>query len=95
MVFVFFFPLEGTSRGGGGGWGTANQKYTNVIQPSTFKSNTWGGSRDHGRGFFGSSDFGSSGSSSRSADFSQNRFSALMNSQNIADGYKDEEERLL
>lgn len=92
---VCFFPLEGTSRGGGGGWGTANQKYTNVIQPSTFKSNTWGGSRDHGRGFFGSSDFGSSGGSSRSADFSQNRFSALMNSQNIADGYKDEEERLL
>ncbi|XP_074999698.1 nucleoporin NUP42 isoform X3 [Calonectris borealis] len=86
---------QGTSRGGGGGWGTANQRYTNVIQPSTFKSNTWGGSRDHGRGFFGSSDFGSSVGSSRSADFSQNRFSALMNSQNIADGYKDEEERLL
>ncbi|NXJ61458.1 NUPL2 protein, partial [Rostratula benghalensis] len=90
----------GTSRGGGGGsgstWSTANQRYTNVIQPSTFKSNTWGGSRDQGRGFFGSSDFGSSGSgSSRNADFSQNRFSALMNNQNIADGYKDEEGRLL
>ncbi|NXK13249.1 NUPL2 protein, partial [Herpetotheres cachinnans] len=80
--------------GGGGGWGTTNQRYTSVIQPSTFKSNAWGGSRDHGRGFFGSSDFGS-GSSSRNTDFSQNRFSALMNSQNIADGYKDEEERLL
>ncbi|NXV27730.1 NUPL2 protein, partial [Rissa tridactyla] len=88
---------QGTSRGGGGGnaWGTANQRYTNVIQPSTFKSNAWGGSRDHGRGFFGSSDFGSSGGGSRNADFSQNRFSALMSSQNIADGYKDEEERLL
>ncbi|NXT27829.1 NUPL2 protein, partial [Syrrhaptes paradoxus] len=80
---------------GGGGWGTANQRYTNVIQPSTFKSNTWGGSRDHGRGFFGSSDFGSSGDSSRNADISQNRFSPLMTSQNIADGYKGEEERLL
>ncbi|NXL48683.1 NUPL2 protein, partial [Podilymbus podiceps] len=80
---------------GGGGWGTTNQRYTNVIQPSTFKSNTWGGSRDRGREIFGSSDFGSSGSISRSTDFSQNRFSALMNSQNIADGYKDEEERLL
>ncbi|KFZ63034.1 Nucleoporin-like 2, partial [Podiceps cristatus] len=79
----------------GGGWGTTNQRYSNVIQPSTFKSNTWGGSRDRGREFFGSSDFGSSGSISRSTDFSQNRFSALMNSQNIADGYKDEEERLL
>ncbi|XP_009706678.1 PREDICTED: nucleoporin-like protein 2, partial [Cariama cristata] len=81
--------------GGGGGWITTNQRYTNVIQPSTFKSNTWGGSRDHGRGIFGSSDFGSSGGSSRNADFSQNRFSALINSQNIADGYNDEEERLL
>ncbi|XP_065485115.1 nucleoporin NUP42 [Caloenas nicobarica] len=86
---------QGTNRGGGGGWDTANQRYTNVVQPSTFKSNTWGGSRDHGRGFFSSSDSGSSGGSSRNADFSQNRFSALMNSQNIADGYKDEEERLL
>ncbi|NWY56720.1 NUPL2 protein, partial [Chionis minor] len=88
----------GPSAGGGGGggtWGTTNPRYTNVIQPSTFKSNTWGGSRDHGRGFFGSPDFGSSGGSSRNADFSQNRFSALMNNQNVADGYKDEEERLL
>ncbi|NXT46753.1 NUPL2 protein, partial [Pluvianellus socialis] len=81
--------------GGGGTWGTTNPRYTNVIQPSTFKSNTWGGSRDHGRGFFGSPDFGSSGGSSRNADFSQNRFSALMNNQNVADGCKDEEERLL
>ncbi|NWI53547.1 NUPL2 protein, partial [Calyptomena viridis] len=78
-----------------GGWGTSNQRYSNVIQPSTFKSDTWGGSRDHGRGFFGSSDFGSSGGSSRNADFSQNRFSALVNSQSVADGSKDEEERLL
>ncbi|NXX86690.1 NUPL2 protein, partial [Urocolius indicus] len=85
----------GTSRGGGGGWSSADQRYNNVIRPSTFKSNTWGGSRDHGKGVFGSSDFGSSGGSSRNADFSQNRFSALMNSQNTADGYKDEEERLL
>ncbi|KAM6338496.1 nucleoporin NUP42 isoform 5-T5 [Podargus strigoides] len=87
---------QGPSGGGrGGGWGTGNQKYTNVIQPSTFKSNTWGGSRDHGRGFFDSSDFGLSGSSSRKADSSQNRFSALLNSQNVADGCKDEEERLI
>ncbi|KFP35016.1 Nucleoporin-like 2, partial [Chlamydotis macqueenii] len=79
----------------GGGWGTANQTYANVSQPSAFKSNAWGGSRDHGRGLFGSSDSGSSSGSSRNADFSQNRFSALMNSQNSADGYKNEEERLL
>ncbi|NXO07121.1 NUPL2 protein, partial [Oriolus oriolus] len=81
--------------GGGGGWGTSNQRYSSVIQPSSFKSDTWGGSRDHGRGFFGSSDFGSSGGSSRSADFSQNRFSALASNQSVADGSKDEEERLL
>ncbi|NXU10550.1 NUPL2 protein, partial [Pardalotus punctatus] len=80
--------------GRGGGWGTSNQRHSNVIQPSTFKSDTWGGSRDHGRGFFCSSDFGSSGSS-RNADFSQNRFSALANSQSVSDGSKDEEERLL
>ncbi|NXP02222.1 NUPL2 protein, partial [Thinocorus orbignyianus] len=88
---------QGTSRGGGGStWSPANQRYSNVIQPSTFKSNTWGGSRDQGRGFFGSSDFGSSGGGgSRNADFSQNRFSALMNNQNIVDGYKSEEDRLL
>ncbi|NXD50529.1 NUPL2 protein, partial [Corvus moneduloides] len=80
---------------GGGGWGTSNQRYSNVIQPSSFKSDTWGGSRDHGSGFFGSSDFGSSGGSSRNTDFSQNRFSALASSQSVADGSKDEEERLL
>ncbi|NWY72240.1 NUPL2 protein, partial [Erithacus rubecula] len=83
------------AHGGGGGWGASNQRYSNVIQPSSFKSDTWGGSRDHGRGFFGSSDFGSSGGSSRNADFSQNRFSALASSQSAADGSKDEEERLL
>uniref|UniRef100_A0A8C5X5B0 Nucleoporin NUP42 n=1 Tax=Malurus cyaneus samueli TaxID=2593467 RepID=A0A8C5X5B0_9PASS len=91
-------PRGGAGRPGAprgrGGWGTSNQRYSNVIQPSTFKSDTWGGSRDHGRGFFGSSDFGSSGSS-RNADFSQNRFSALASSQSVADGSKDEEERLL
>ncbi|XP_010137404.1 PREDICTED: nucleoporin-like protein 2, partial [Buceros rhinoceros silvestris] len=90
----FSFPMEGASRGGGG-WSTTNQRYTNVIQPSTLKSSMWGGSRDDGRGFFGSSDFGSTGSSSRNADVSQNRFSALMTNQDPADGSKDEEERLL
>uniref|UniRef100_A0A803VL84 Nucleoporin NUP42 n=1 Tax=Ficedula albicollis TaxID=59894 RepID=A0A803VL84_FICAL len=86
---------SGPGGGGGGGWGASNQRYSNVIQPSSFKSDAWGGSRDHGRGFFGSSDFGSSGGSSRNADFSQNRFSALASSQSAADGSKDEEERLV
>ncbi|NWR27561.1 NUPL2 protein, partial [Tachuris rubrigastra] len=88
-------PPSQVTSGRGGGWGSSNQRYSNVIQPSAFKSDTWGGSRDHGRGFFGSSDFGSSGGSSRNADFSQNRFSRLASSQSVADGSKDEEERLL
>ncbi|KFP83313.1 Nucleoporin-like 2, partial [Apaloderma vittatum] len=82
----------GTSRGGGG-WDTSNSRYANVIQPSAFKSNTWGGSGDHGRGFLGSLASGSSGN--RNADFSQNRFSVLTSSPNVADSHKDEEERLL
>lgn len=57
---------------------------------------TQGVAADCGQGSFGSSDFGSrGGSSSRNADVPQKRFSALMNSQNTADGHKDEEERLL
>ncbi|NXO02938.1 NUPL2 protein, partial [Rhinopomastus cyanomelas] len=88
--------VQSRGGGGGGGWSTANQRYTNVIQPSAFKSvNAWGGSRDDRKGIFGSSEFGSMGSTSRDTDISQNRFSALMSSQNIADGSKDEEERLL
>ncbi|XP_069716389.1 nucleoporin NUP42 [Phaenicophaeus curvirostris] len=87
---------QGPGPGRGGPPSTSNPRHTNVIQPPTFKTNAWGGSRDHGRELFGSSGFGSSGSgSSRNADFSQNRFSALMTNQNIAGGYKDEEERLL
>ncbi|NXQ91326.1 NUPL2 protein, partial [Nyctibius grandis] len=82
-------------REGGGGEATTKQRCANVIQPSTFKSKTWSGSRDHGRQFFGSSEFASPGGGSRNTAFSQNRFSALMNSQNTADGHKDEEERLL
>ncbi|KAM6236220.1 nucleoporin NUP42-like isoform 2-T2 [Porphyrio hochstetteri] len=71
--------------GGGGGWGTgAKQRHGN---------DTSGSSRDHGRGFGGSSAFGSSVGGSRNTDFSQNRFSALRNSSNTAD--EDEEERLL
>ncbi|KAM9199731.1 nucleoporin NUP42 [Mergus octosetaceus] len=85
---------QGGGGGGGGGWGAATQRYSSVIQPSAFRSSAWGGSREHGRGFFGSPEPGSAGGGGRSADFSQNRFSAL-SSQSLGDGYRDEEERLL
>ncbi|NXT73272.1 NUPL2 protein, partial [Zapornia atra] len=71
--------------GGGGGWGTgAKQRHGN---------DTSGSSRDHGRGFAGSSAFGSAVGGSRNTDFSQNRFSALRNSNSTTE--EDEEERLL
>ncbi|XP_032036488.1 nucleoporin NUP42 [Aythya fuligula] len=88
---------QGAARGGGGGgggWGASTQRYSSVIQPSAFRSSAWGGSREHGRGFFGSPEPGSAGGGGRSADFSQNRFSAL-SSQSLGDGYRDEDERLL
>ncbi|NP_001026155.2 nucleoporin NUP42 isoform 1 [Gallus gallus] len=81
----------GPVRGAGGGWGAASQRYANVIQPPIFKHSTWGGSGDGG-GFSGASDFGSPGN--KSAVFSQNRFSAL-SSAHPADGFSDEEQRLL
>ncbi|XP_068530285.1 nucleoporin NUP42 isoform X2 [Anas acuta] len=71
---------QGGGGGGGGGWGASTQRYSSVIQPSAFRSSAWGGSREHGSG--------------RSADFSQNRFSAL-SSQSLGDGYRDEDEKLL
>ncbi|NP_001384664.1 nucleoporin NUP42 isoform 2 [Gallus gallus] len=84
-------PHSGPVRGAGGGWGAASQRYANVIQPPIFKHSTWGGSGDGG-GFSGASDFGSPGN--KSAVFSQNRFSAL-SSAHPADGFSDEEQRLL
>ncbi|NXL93207.1 NUPL2 protein, partial [Alectura lathami] len=77
----------GTARGAGGGSGAANQRYANVIRPSTFNPNTWGDSNDHGRGHFASSCLGSPGSG-------QNSFSAAGNP-NVDGGCRDEEEKLL
>ncbi|XP_006138416.1 nucleoporin NUP42 isoform X2 [Pelodiscus sinensis] len=83
----------GTGRGG---WGGHNQRYTSVVQPSNFsKPSTWGGSRNDGKAFFGSSDYGAPGSGNKSSGFSQNRFSALNSEQNIVSDYRDEEEKLL
>uniref|UniRef100_A0A8C8S2K2 Nucleoporin NUP42 n=1 Tax=Pelusios castaneus TaxID=367368 RepID=A0A8C8S2K2_9SAUR len=87
-------PSQGTGRGG---WGAHTQRYTNVVQPSNFsKPTTWGGSRDDGKAFFGSSsNYGTQGSTNKSSGFSQNRFSALSSDQNIGNGYRSEEEKLL
>ncbi|MEJ1279524.1 nucleoporin NUP42 isoform X1 [Cricetulus griseus] len=43
------------------GWNANSQRYSNVIQPSSFsKSTPWGGSRDQDKPFFGSFDSGPS-----------------------------------
>ncbi|XP_066484968.1 nucleoporin NUP42 [Tiliqua scincoides] len=84
--------------GGGGGrnagsnrrgaWSGHNQRYSNVVQTSSFsKSSNWRSSRDNGKGFFEpQGDLG----------FSQNRFSALSSTENVSnDGIKDDEAKTL
>ncbi|XP_060638080.2 nucleoporin NUP42 isoform X1 [Anolis sagrei] len=63
-----------------GGWSGHNQRYSNVIQTSSFsKSSNWNGNREGGP-----------------SSFSQNRFAALGANDNVStNGIKDEEEKLL
>lgn len=63
-----------------GAWSGHNQRYSNVVQTSSFpKSSNWRNSRDNG-------DLG----------FSQNRFSALSSTENVgSDGIKDDEAKIL
>ncbi|KAG8514702.1 Nucleoporin-like protein 2, partial [Galemys pyrenaicus] len=59
------------------GWNTTSQRYSSVIQPSSFsKSSPWGGSRDQEKSSFSS--FGSGTSTSRNSGFglSQNPFAS-------------------
>uniref|UniRef100_A0A8D0L502 Nucleoporin NUP42 n=1 Tax=Sphenodon punctatus TaxID=8508 RepID=A0A8D0L502_SPHPU len=76
--------------------GAHNQRYT-VVQPSNFsKPTTWSSSRDPGKAFLGSAtNFGAPDSGNSNFGFSQNRFTVLNSNQNIGDGFKDEEEKLL
>ncbi|KAF0875819.1 nucleoporin NUP42 isoform X1 [Crocuta crocuta] len=60
------------------GWNTTSQRYSSVIQPSSFsKSTPWGGSRDQEKPSFGSLNSGASTSRNRGFGQSQNPFASL------------------
>ncbi|XP_004676826.1 PREDICTED: nucleoporin-like protein 2 [Condylura cristata] len=78
------------SRGAGGGrqqqpsgsnrrgWNTTSQRYSSVIQPSSFsKSSPWGGSRDQEKSSFSSFDSGTSTNRNSGFGLSQNPFASL------------------
>ncbi|KAM5272306.1 nucleoporin NUP42 isoform 2-T2 [Ctenodactylus gundi] len=59
------------------GWNATSQRYSSVIQPSSFsKSTPWGGSRDQGKPSFGSFDSGASTSRSAGFGLPQNPFTS-------------------
>ncbi|XP_041496615.1 nucleoporin NUP42 isoform X1 [Microtus oregoni] len=79
-------PPSGSNRRGG--WNASTQRYSSVIQPSSFsKSTPWGGSRDQDKPLFGSFDSGAS--TSRGFGSSQNPFASL-----ISEEQKDEKKLL-
>ncbi|XP_075811384.1 nucleoporin NUP42 isoform X1 [Microtus pennsylvanicus] len=79
-------PPSGSNRRGG--WNASSQRYSSVIQPSSFsKSTPWGGSRDQDKPLFGSFDSGAS--TSRGFGSSQNPFASL-----ISEEQKDEKKLL-
>ncbi|XP_029785876.1 nucleoporin-like protein 2 isoform X2 [Suricata suricatta] len=72
------------------GWNTTNQRYSSVIQPSSFsKSTPWGGSRDQEKPSFSSLDSGTSTSRNRGFGPSQNPFASPS-----SDEQKDEKKLL-
>ncbi|XP_012879855.1 PREDICTED: nucleoporin-like protein 2 [Dipodomys ordii] len=59
------------------GWNGTSQRYSSVIQPSSFsKSTPWGGSRDQEKPSFNSFDSGTSTSRNRGFGLSQNPFAS-------------------
>lgn len=59
------------------GWNTTSQRYSNVIQPSSFSKPTpWGGSRDQEKPSFAAFDSGESTSKNRGFGLSQNPFAS-------------------
>ncbi|XP_012303261.2 nucleoporin NUP42 isoform X1 [Aotus nancymaae] len=67
--------LSGNNRRG---WNTTSQRYSNVIQPSSFsKSTPWGGSRDQEKPSFGSFNSGASTNRNKGFGLSENRFASL------------------
>ncbi|XP_032729239.1 nucleoporin NUP42 isoform X3 [Lontra canadensis] len=72
------------------GWNTTSQRYSSVIQPSSFsKSTPWGGSRDQEKPSFSSFNSGASPSRNRGFGVSQNPFASPS-----PDGQKDEKKLL-
>ncbi|EPY85078.1 kelch-like protein 7 isoform 1 [Camelus ferus] len=72
------------------GWNNTSQRYSNVIQPSSFsKSAPWRGSRDQEKPSFGSFDSGASTSRNRGFGLSQNPFASPS-----SDEQKDEKKLL-
>ncbi|XP_022443769.1 nucleoporin NUP42 [Delphinapterus leucas] len=79
--------LSGSNRRG---WNTTSQRYSSVIQPSSFsKSTPWGGSKDQEKPSFASFDSGASASRNRGFGLSQNPFASPS-----SDGQKDEKKLL-
>ncbi|XP_045420280.1 nucleoporin NUP42 isoform X1 [Lemur catta] len=72
------------------GWNTTSQRYSSVIQPSSFSKPTpWGGSRDQEKPSFSSFDSGASTNRNRGFGLSENSFASLS-----SDGQKDEKKLL-
>ncbi|XP_006088867.1 nucleoporin-like protein 2 isoform X2 [Myotis lucifugus] len=73
------------------GWNATSQRYSSVIQPSSFsKSTPWGGSREQEKPSFGSFDSGDSANRNRGFGLSQNPFATSPTS----DEQKDEKKFL-
>ncbi|XP_003788547.1 nucleoporin-like protein 2 [Otolemur garnettii] len=83
-------PQQQPSGSNRRGWNTTNQRYSSVIQPSSFtKSTPWGGSRDQEKPSFSSFDSGTSTGRNRGFGFSENPFASLS-----SDGQKEEKKLL-
>lgn len=79
------------SGGNRRGWNATSQRYSSVIQPSSFsKSTPWGGSRDQETPSFGSFDYGASTGRNRGFGLSQNSFDSSPSS----DAQKEEKKLL-
>ncbi|PNJ55784.1 NUPL2 isoform 2 [Pongo abelii] len=83
-------PQQQPSGNNRRGWNTTSQRYSNVIQSSSFsKSTPWGGSRDQEKPSFGSFDSGASTNRKEGFGLSENPFASLS-----PDEQKDEKKLL-
>ncbi|XP_064146140.1 nucleoporin NUP42 isoform X1 [Loxodonta africana] len=71
-------PQQQSSGSSRRGWNASNQRYSGVIQPSSFsKSTPWGGSKDQEKSSLGSFEPGTSAGRDREFGLSQNPFALL------------------